>query len=253
MRLFAVLSLLTVQFSPSFCQESPFRPGDCVIARDLTFLKISPRSLSHILAVLERNAPATIIDRQSPWVRVASIDSKSQGWAKANEFAIQPQPHIPDAPTESSSALTDSQGVLQEHSQTTLPVPQAQNSIKNQSEQGIGFWGIIFSSILAAVLGGSLMFFYHQKKYKQRPPTKGHGEGLRKFNELMIAFEGINTTQQKLRKSMSGNGYDEGWMLFEELGDAYQQMAALQKKSLGEIEYMQQEIAFLKEELKISQ
>lgn len=251
-RLIAVFSLLTAKVSPSFCQDSVFRPGDQVIARDITFLKISPKSSSPILAVLENNESAIVIDSQSIWIRVSGRDGGAQGWAKDIEFEIETQQSAPDTLSKSISVYAGTKDTSQKHEQAVPSLPQLQKEIRSKSGQGMGIWGIIISIILSAFFGGMLVFFFQRMKHKQRPPTKINGEGMRKFNELMIAYEGIETAQKKLLQSMSGNGYEHWQMLFEELSDAYNQLAVLQKKSLNDIEYLQQEIEYLQEEHKIS-
>ncbi len=249
--LFAVLSLLTAQLSTSFCQESAFHPGDRIIALDVTFLKNSPRSSSLILAVLESNESAIVIDSQSIWVHVSSRDGRAQGWAKATEFKIGTQRAAPDTLSKTIGMYAEARDTIQKSEQAVPPAPQPQKEIRSKSGQGTGIWGIIISSILSAFFGGMLGFFFQRTKHKQRPTAKGNVEGMRKFNELMIAFEGIYTAHQKLLQSMSGNGYEHWQMLFEELSNAYNQLAVLQKKSLNDIEYLQQEIEYLQEGHKI--
>jgi len=188
---------------------------------------------------------------QSIWVRVSSEDGKSQGWAKAIEFQIETRRPAPDILPKTVSVYGEARDTLQKREQAVPNEPLPQKAIKRKSGQGAGIWGIIISSILAAFLGGMLVFFFQRIKPKQRPPTRINGEGMRKFNELMIAYEDIDAAQQKLRNNFSGNGYEKWQMLFEELSNAYTQLAALQKKSLNDIEYLQQEIEYLQEGHKI--
>ena len=242
------MSLLTVIFSPSFCQESVFRPGDRIIVKDIAFLKNSPRPTSPILAVLERNTPAHVIASQTIWVRVKSIDGKSQGWAKATEFEIESQGSSRDTLSNTVGLNVVTRDTFQKREQAVPNSPLLQKTLERKSRQQFEIWGLIIASLLSTFLGAFLVILYQQKNQKHQPHTKNHGEMLRKFNELMIAYKSIEMTHQKLVQNVQSNVSEHWQLLFEELGDAFQQMAALQKQSLDEIEYMLQEIDFLKKE-----
>lgn len=247
LRLQAVLGLFTAIFSPIFCQESVFRPGDRVIARNVTFLKNSPKSSSLILDVIERHAPAHVITVQSIWVRVSSNDGKSQGWAKAIEFQIETQRTVTDTLPKTIRVYGEARDALQKHEQEVHQAPLPQEAIKSKSDQQIGIRGIILTSTLSALLSIVLLLSFRHNKQKRPTRTKGHQDGLRKFNELMLAYEGIDTAHKKLQKNISGNRQEQLEMLFEELSHAFNQLAALQKESLNDIEYLKQEIKYLKE------